>query len=59
MTQIVASLVEKTPSGVADSSRKAFGIGADLVEIRLDHLDSVDSLDGPRAPSGRRNHQLD
>ena len=41
MTQIVASLVEKTPSGVADSSRKAFGIGADLVEIRLDHLDSV------------------
>jgi len=41
MTQIVASLVEKTPSGVADSSRKAFGVGADLVEVRLDHLDSI------------------
>jgi len=41
MTLIVASLVEKTVSGVSDSSKKAFSEGADLVEVRLDHLDSI------------------
>lgn len=41
MTLIVASLVEKEVSGVSDSSRKAFSVGADLVEIRLDHMDSI------------------
>jgi len=38
MTYIVASLVERSVSGVSDSSRKAFREGADLVEVRLDHL---------------------
>ena len=55
MTQIVASLVEKTVSGIADSSRKAFGVGADLVEVRLDHLDSVSAhtiLEARRATQG-------
>ena len=41
MTLIVASLVEKSVSGILDSSRKAFSIGADLVEVRIDHLDSL------------------
>lgn len=41
MTQIVASLVEKTVTGISDSSKKAFSEGADLVEVRLDHLDSI------------------
>ena len=38
MTYIVASLVERSVSGVSDSSRKAFRQGADLVEVRLDHM---------------------
>src|SRR3989337_2958206 len=38
MTQIVASLVERSIDGVTDSSRLAFKDGADLVECRLDHL---------------------
>jgi shikimate dehydrogenase len=38
MTQIVASLVERSIAGVTDSSRLAFREGADLVECRLDHL---------------------
>lgn len=38
MTQIVASLVERSIAGVSDSSKQAFKEGADLVECRLDHL---------------------
>jgi shikimate dehydrogenase/3-dehydroquinate dehydratase type I len=38
MTQIVASLVERSITGVSDSSTRAFKEGADLVECRLDHL---------------------
>lgn len=38
MTYIVASLVEGSVSGVSDSSKTAFRQGADLVEVRLDHL---------------------
>ena len=38
MTQIVASLVERSIAGVSDSSRLAFKEGADIVECRLDHL---------------------
>lgn len=38
MTYVVASLVERSVSGVSDSSKKAFSHGADLVEVRLDHL---------------------
>lgn len=48
VTYIVASLVERSISGVADSSHAAFRSGADLVEIRLDYLRlatlDVDSL---------------
>ncbi len=38
MTYIVASLVERGVSGVSGSSKRAFRHGADLVEVRLDHL---------------------
>lgn len=38
MTYVVASLVERSISGLADSSKEAFRQGADLVEVRLDHL---------------------
>ena len=38
MTSIVASLVEGSVRGVSDSSKHAFRHGADLVEVRLDHL---------------------
>lgn len=38
MTRIVASLVERSVSGVSRSSREAFRQGADLVEVRFDHL---------------------
>lgn len=38
MTYIVASLVERSVSGVSGSSLRAFRQGADLVEVRLDHL---------------------
>jgi len=38
MTRIVASLVERSVSGVTCSSREAFRQGAELVEIRFDHL---------------------
>ncbi len=41
MIQIVASLVERSISGVSDSSKTAFSAGADIVEVRLDHLDSI------------------
>ncbi len=41
MTHIVASLVEKDVSGVSESSKRAFSEGADLVEVRLDLLDSI------------------
>lgn len=41
MTKLVASLVERSISGVADSSKLAYAAGADIVEIRLDHLDSL------------------
>jgi shikimate dehydrogenase/3-dehydroquinate dehydratase type I len=40
MTLVVASLVERSISGVSDSSKAAFSAGADIVEIRLDHLES-------------------
>lgn len=43
MTLVVASLVERSISGVADSAKAAFKQGADLVEIRLDHLGTVDT----------------
>jgi shikimate dehydrogenase/3-dehydroquinate dehydratase type I len=38
MTYIVASLVERSVSGVAESAREAFAQGADMVEVRLDRL---------------------
>ena len=41
MTLVVASLVERGISGVSDSSRAAFSAGADIVEVRLDHLESL------------------
>lgn len=41
MTQLVASLVERSVAGLAESSRAAFQAGADIVEVRLDHLESV------------------
>ena len=41
MTLVVASLVERSISGVSDSSRAAFSAGADIVEVRLDHLESL------------------
>jgi shikimate dehydrogenase/3-dehydroquinate dehydratase type I len=44
MTYIVASLVERSIAGVTSSSKKAFELGADIVEIRLDHM-SLPSLD--------------
>jgi shikimate dehydrogenase/3-dehydroquinate dehydratase type I len=46
MVRLVASLVERSVSGVSRSSRKAFSLGADLVEVRLDHLE-------PAALTGR------
>lgn len=39
MPLVVASLVEGSISGVSDSSKAAFRAGADLVELRLDHLE--------------------
>ena len=39
MPLIVASLVEGSISGASNSSKAAFGAGADLVELRLDHLE--------------------
>jgi len=41
MTYVVASLVERSIAGVSDSSKKAFRLGADLVEVRLDRLTSA------------------
>ena len=43
MTLVVASLVERSISGVSDSAKAAFQQGADLVEVRLDHLGKVDT----------------
>jgi shikimate dehydrogenase/3-dehydroquinate dehydratase type I len=43
MTLIVASLVERSISGVSSSAKVAFKQGADLVEVRLDHLGKVDT----------------
>jgi 3-dehydroquinate dehydratase/shikimate dehydrogenase len=52
MTLVVASLVERSIAGAARSSKKAFGAGADLVELRLDHLQGTrwrtDRLDDAR-----------
>lgn len=42
MPQIVASLVEGSISEASASSKVAFGSGADLVELRLDHLEGFD-----------------
>jgi shikimate dehydrogenase len=39
MTLIVASLVERSIAGASRSSQTAFDSGADVVEVRLDHLD--------------------
>ncbi|MGD9963113.1 MAG: shikimate dehydrogenase [Thermoplasmata archaeon] len=52
MTRIVASLVERSVSGVSRSSKEAFRQGADLVEVRLDHL-SLKKVDA-RTLSGIR-----
>jgi shikimate dehydrogenase/3-dehydroquinate dehydratase type I len=41
MTYIVASLVERSIAGTSRSSKTAFREGADLVEVRLDHLTGV------------------
>lgn len=41
MTHVVASLVEGSISGVSDSSKLAFAEGADIVEVRLDNLESL------------------
>lgn len=38
MPLVVASLVEGSISGASDSSKAAFRAGADLVELRLDHI---------------------
>lgn len=38
MTHLVVSLVEKDPAGVEVSAKAAFESGADLVEVRLDHI---------------------
>ncbi len=43
VTRIVASLVERSIAGVSRSSKKAFEAGADIVEIRLDHLKRIGS----------------
>lgn len=39
MPLVVASLVEGSISGASDSSKAAFRAGADVVELRLDHLE--------------------
>ena len=41
MIQLVASLAERSISGVSGSSKAAFSAGADIVEVRLDQLESV------------------
>jgi len=41
MTHLVVSLVEKEIAGIAGSAQAAFESGADLVEVRLDHLKSL------------------
>jgi len=41
MTQLVASLVERSIDQLAEASKAAYEAGADLVEIRLDHLESA------------------
>jgi len=46
MTLVVASLVERSIAGVSRSSKKAYEAGADLVEVRLDHLRLIDSSPG-------------
>jgi shikimate dehydrogenase/3-dehydroquinate dehydratase type I len=38
MTRIVASLIERDASGISESSKRAYASGADIVELRLDHL---------------------
>lgn len=38
MTLVVASLVERSIAGVSRSSTRAFDAGADVVEVRLDHM---------------------
>lgn len=41
MTRIVTSIVEEGLEGVSDSCRTAFREGADLVEVRLDHVAGI------------------
>ena len=41
MTSVVASLVERGIAGVSRSSTRAFDSGADIVELRLDHISHV------------------
>lgn len=41
MVRLVASLVERSIPGVSRSSMKAFSLGADIVEVRLDHIEGV------------------
>lgn len=43
MTLVVASLVERSISGASESSKQAFREGADVVELRLDHLDGFET----------------
>ncbi len=46
MTLVVASLVERGIAGVARSSTKAFAAGADVVELRLDHIRGLERKAG-------------
>jgi shikimate dehydrogenase/3-dehydroquinate dehydratase type I len=46
MTLVVASLVERGIAGVARSSKKAFAAGADVVEVRLDHIHGLERKAG-------------
>jgi len=44
MSLIVASLVERSIAGVSDSSKRAFREGADVVELRLDCLKTLENI---------------
>ena len=46
MTLVVASLVERGIAGVARSSKEAFAAGADVVEVRLDHIRGLERRAG-------------
>lgn len=43
MVSLVVSLVEEDPVGVAESAKAAFAAGADLVEVRLDHIKGLNA----------------